>query len=541
MKAKERKTFFSKIIEKSLKKIIKLTPTSLLYLTEPFLLKNYSLTLNLLNKNVEFLLEKIAEKKEEYVFKNIALKTPAYRSFLIKNKIKLEEAKHFDSKKIKNIPYTDKNNYIKKYPIEKRCLKGKLPKAGHIDESAGSSGKPTNWPHYYKELNDTLNVIRFEFKYLFEKSYMPKEKKNKKIILFSAYSSGPWAAGIEFSEISEHYTLVKNTSTNIQDIIDTIKTFGKKYRYIIAAYPLFIERLLEEDFNFKDYDIDIITGGEGYNVLWPEKIKRKLKNPIIISAYGNSDVDIGIAAETFFTRDLRLEVYNNKKLKKALFNTEDVPMIFQYNSLMYKIENLNNGEFTITHLSKDTVCPKINYNIHDYGGRISFNEIKELLKKHSKKLYKKYFEEKDYKKIKNKVLHLPILYVYGRSDGTISLDGANIYPENIKLIIEKYNYDKYFRNFKILKDENSKDVFKILLELKKEYSKKEEKEKIKKKIKVIEEKIASELTKINRDYKESLENNKRLKPKIVLYNYKTGPFKKEEVIENIKYKYIIKK
>lgn len=508
------------------------------YYSEPYILKNYNLTLKLLkNNNVEKIINKISKKKLEYVFKNIALKTPAYISFLKSNKISLKEAKNYSYKEIEKIPFTDKKNYIKKYPIEERCEKGKLPEEGHIDESAGSSGKPTNWPHQYREQNDTLNVIRFEFKYLFEKSYMSKEKKKKKIIVFSAYSSGPWAAGIEFSEISEHYTLVKNTSTNIQDIIDTIKNFGKKYRYIIAAYPLFIERLLEEDFPFKEYDIDIITGGEGYNVLWPEKIKKKLKNPIIISAYGNSDIDIGIAAETFFTKDLRKEVYKNKKLKKALFQNdrEETPMIFQYNALMYKIENLENEEFTTTHLSRDTVCPKINYNIHDLGGKITFEEVKEKIKKYSKKLYKKYFVEKDIKKIKNEVLHLPIFYVYGRSDGTISIDGANIFPENIKLILEKYNYDSFIRNFKILKDENSKDIFKILLELKKGKKKKD----FEKKKKIIEEKITLELKKINRDYEETLRINKRAKPKIILYNYKKGPFEKEEVIENIKYKYII--
>ncbi len=533
------------IIKKIIKKII---PIRLIYKTEPLILKNDSLTLNLLNnKNTNFFLDIIAEKKEEYIFKKIALKTPAYVSFLKDNNISLKEAKKYDSEKIKKISYTDKKNYVKKYSIEKRCKEGKLPDEGHIDESAGSSGKPTNWPHYCKEKEDTMNVIRFEFKYLFENSYMNKEKKDKKIILFSAYSSGPWAAGIEFSEVSEEFTLVKNTSTNMKDIIETIKTFGKKYRYIIAAYPLFIERLLEENFPFKEYYIDIITGGEGYNVLWPEKIKKKLKNPIIISAYGNSDVDIGIAAETFFTRELRKELYKNKSLKKAILGefekkiekkiSEDIPMIFQYNSLMYKIENLENGEFTITHLSKDTKCPKINYNIHDYGGKITFEEIEKKIKKYSKKLYKKYFIEKDKKKIKNKILRLPILIIYGRSDGTISLDGANIYPENIKLIIEKNNYDNFIRNFKILKEKNSKRIFKILLELKKGKKKKE----YKKKIKIIEEKILEELKNINQDYKESVENNKNLKPKIKLYSYKTGPFKKEEVIEDIKYKYIIKK
>ena len=48
----------------------------------------------------------------------------------------------------------DKDNYVKSYSLEERCVNGDLPDSGLvIDESSGSSGLPTNWVRGEKERN----------------------------------------------------------------------------------------------------------------------------------------------------------------------------------------------------------------------------------------------------------------------------------------------------------------------------------------------------------------------------------------------------
>jgi phenylacetate-CoA ligase len=44
------------------------------------------------------------------------------------------------------LPITDKENYVRRFSTEERCRDGHLPHRGVvIDESSGTSGRPSNW------------------------------------------------------------------------------------------------------------------------------------------------------------------------------------------------------------------------------------------------------------------------------------------------------------------------------------------------------------------------------------------------------------
>ena len=495
--------------------IARFLPLKVLLWYESWLLADYVRTLSFLRKNNEKLLKDVAEKKLEYAFRR-ALKTPAYVDFLKKHGIKPRtlNAKQIDS----IIPVTDKKNYIKAYSHEERCIKGKLPKEGNIDESAGSSGKPTNWIRSYKEEMLLLKAAYFEYQYAF--------KPQKQIIMISAWSTGPWATGVKFCELTEHLSLVKNTGTDKENIKSTLKTFGKKYQYIIAGYPVFLQTLFEEKFPWEEYHIDVLTGGDGYSVMWPEKIRRKLKpGAKIISSYGCSDIDIGIGFETPFSQKIREEALHNEDLAKALFgNLQTIPMLFQYNPLLHciHIHNLPGGEFAITHLDHYVASPKIKYNIHDLGGGLNFSFMMNILKKHAPHLVPSGNNEN--------ILYLPFLFVAGRSDGTLSFDGANVFPEQVDIVMTKH-FLKDVNNFKMARKEKKNQPFRIMVELKKGVKK------TKSLKKEIEEKIKDNLPLLNKDYRESLQNNKRLAPIVELFSPKQGPFKETK---KIKYKFIEK-
>ena len=130
---------------------------------------------------------------------------------------------------------------------------------------------------------------------------------------------------------------------------------------------------------------------------------------------------------------------------------------------------------------------------------------------------------KDYFNMKM-ALKLPIIVIFGRSDGTISLDGANIYPNDVQDALYKSDYAKYINSFFInvgyLEDKSM--FFEISIELIEE-----------KNIDDIEKDVSSKLSehvrdiliKANKDYKESYENNpESLLPRIKWYNYNSGKF-----------------
>ena len=71
---------------------------------------------------------------------------------------------------ISEIPVIDKENYVKVYSLNSRCVNGSIPKTGVvIDESSGSSGTPTNWLRGSKERFRNTQFIKFGMYQLFGK------------------------------------------------------------------------------------------------------------------------------------------------------------------------------------------------------------------------------------------------------------------------------------------------------------------------------------------------------------------------------------
>lgn len=485
---------------------------------EKLFLKNPWEVLKFLNKINPKILEEISFKKAELVFSYAYNNCPAYRDFIKKN----EKGKKTP---FSEIPFTDKENYIKKYSYESRCLNGKLPLKGNIDQSAGTTGKPTEWIRNYYEEDFLFLAVKFEYEYLFHQVEKP-------IIILSCWSSGPWATGVKFCSLVEKLALVKNVGPDIQETIETLKTFGNKYNYVISGYPPFIKRFAdqaEKEINLKKYKIHLIHGGEGVSLEWENYLRKKLgKKAKIVSSYGCSDIDIGIGFETPFCQLIRRLCYQNKKLCRELFNQTYLPMVFQYNPLLHYIENYDNPktkkrEILITFLDVKAASPKIKYNLHDEGGKIEFEKMKKILEKY----YPSYSRSLD----KEKILNLPFLYIFGRSDGTISLAGANVYPQQIEMALhsDKDLLAKTHRfkiGMKYTAKENIKFIVKIELmpSLKPSKSLKEK----------YEDLILKSLLKLNEDYRESYEKDPSLRPYVELHKYQHSLFAKDnKKVKNI--------
>ncbi|MBI4981034.1 hypothetical protein HZC30_05770 [Candidatus Woesearchaeota archaeon] len=474
------------------------------------------------------LLEEISQKKALHTFKKAAAEVPAYQKFLLKNKVNAGNISSINEYDLL-VPSTDKTNYIKKYSFEERCKYGRLPKHGNIDESGGTSGKATNWIHDFSEETLLSKAVNFEYNYVFD-------GENKDYLVISAWSTGPWATGIKFCELMEKISLVKNTATDPKDIVDTLKMFGKAHHYLLSGYPPFIKNLLDEqekEINWKDYHIDIITGGEGVPLEWVYYVKKKLKpGAKIVSSYGASDIDIGVGFETplcFFIRELASK---NEKLCLELFGRDELPMVFQYNPLMHYIQPIMNKEgkpeFEMTLLDDSTVLPKVKYNLHDEGKKFRFNEMMQILEK-----YEPRFMDKLIKAEHNSldILNLPFLCIFGRSDGTLSFDGANVFPDQIEGgILKDKELARIINRFKFEKKYDKKHTaeFHILVELKKGGIANPN---IKTKL---SRSILEHLQEVNPDFRESYSKNKTLAPKISLYRYEHPLFKKDDVkVKNI--------
>jgi phenylacetate-CoA ligase len=191
-------------------------------------------------------------------------------------------------------------------------------------------------------------------------------------------------------------------------------------------------------------------------------------------------------------------------------------MVFQYNPLEHYVEVNDEGELIFTINRGAVISPKIRYNAHDQGGVLNYNEMKKCLADFNI----------DIKSLDTKSkfqLKFPFIWVYGRRDFTISIMGANIYPEDIEqCIYADAELSKITCSFcqSIAEKEDSKVRPALYFEINTAPSKELELK--------FQASITGNLKKINMDYKEAWkEYSEVLLPEIHLYRTGEGPFKME--------------
>lgn len=321
----------------------------------------------------------------------------------------------------KLVPETDKELYVKRYSTEDRCVGGTFLNGDtSIDESSGSTGTPYNWVRSMRERHESHIFISYFANYSYGR---------KKWIIINGFSMGAWATGINMGIALQRNGVVKNTGPDIAKILHTMRFFGPGHNYLIAGYPPFLKHLLdvalEESFPFADYKLYGLVGGEGMSEGLRDYLEQKFER--VFSGYGATDLEIGIAGETPISVELRRMARHSDVLRCALFGEDSrLPMVFQYNPLMHHIEVNENNELIFTITRKTLLSPRIRYNVHDEGGVLTCDQVRERLATIGM----------DFDKLRERCgdggVNLPFLWIYGRRDYTVSVMGANIYPEDIE-------------------------------------------------------------------------------------------------------------
>jgi phenylacetate-CoA ligase len=339
---------------------------------------------------------------------------PAYRDFL-RSKGFSRPSFNGIVPNIHEIPVSDKENYVKKYPMNERCVKGRIAKKGvMIDESSGSSGTATNWARGKKERRVNARFIRFGIQNLFGKA---------PIFFINAFALGSWATGLNITMSCISFSKIKSPGPDKIKIVDTIRQFGKSHRYIILGYPPFLKMLVDDSgINWHEYDISFVFGGESMSEGLRDYLRSKGIRKIY-SSFGASDLELNIASENEFTVSLRQLLRRNERLRERLVRYPGaLPMLFQFNPADFLIETSHLEELIITICRPGYLAPKIRYNIHDRGHVMPFSELRSVLGDLG-------VDEKEYIQPQT---DLPVLFHYGRADMTVSFFGSNISPTDIQ-------------------------------------------------------------------------------------------------------------
>lgn len=369
------------------------------------------------------------ERRALELFHLAAEYVPAYRDFLKKN--------HINHKKITNIrdffsvPIINKKNYLRAYPIADMCWNGTLGPNYVFSSSSGSTGQPFLWPRgFEQELEGALT-----FETIFTEIFKVKQQKT---LYVNCFAMGTWVAGpfcLASAEIMSQkgYKLQTITPGIDKEVTySLIKELAASFdQIILSGYPPFIKDLLDggssRGINWKKYDIKFLFAAEGFSEEWRSHVhalvgaKDLLRTSI--NMYGSADAAI-LAHETPLTNAIRQYAQANNQLA-TLFNTNRTPTLAQYDPRLKYFEQVE-GQLIF---STNAGLPLIRYSIGDEGDVVPYTTMMEKVK------HIGYDPSVSLNRSDN--WKLPFVYVFGRSDFTVSLYGLLIYPEHIKHGLEK--------------------------------------------------------------------------------------------------------
>jgi len=370
------------------------------------------------------------------VYRYAMKRVPAYRSFMSKKDF---GGPHIGAggARLNDTPEIDKTTYIKQYYLTEKLTDGVLPGAGvMLDESSGSSGKPTSWARGAKERRFTRRIIQVAFNHLF---------KNQNVIVINTFAMGAWSTGFNTSLSLLEISRVKSTGPDLTKAIDTLLELGPAFDYVICGYPPFLKQIADDTrVDWSKYTVSAIYGGEGISEPMRKSLQGVFKE--VIGSYGASDLEINIAHETDFTIALRQKLIEDESLRSALLkqNRGIIPMIFQYNPYDYLFENNDKGELLVTICRKENISPRVRYNIHDLGHAEDFYAFKKKLKTLGRADLLKLVE-----------FDFGVLFYYGRSDLSVDYYGGVVGPEEIRQIINANDdYKQKVANFRLISYED---------------------------------------------------------------------------------------
>ncbi|HEX6291586.1 MAG TPA: hypothetical protein VFZ66_20550 [Herpetosiphonaceae bacterium] len=367
------------------------------------------------------------------LFQRVAATVPAYRAFLAEREI--DPASIRSLADFQRLPLTTKANYVSRYPLADLCRDGRLDHCDMIAVSSGSTGQPTFWPRFFA---DEMTVAA-RFDQVFHDSFSADTRRTLAVVCFTL---GTWVGGMYTASCcrylaSKGYPITVITpGNNREEIFRVVQELGPAFEQVVLlGYPPFLKDIIDSGIArgmaWERYNIKWVMAGEVVSEEWRQLVGERAgaHNPCYDSAslYGTADAGV-IANESPLSICIRRFLANNPDAARTLFGESRLPTLAQYDPLSRFFE-VHDRALLFT---GDNGIPLIRYNILDTGGLISYDDMLAFLAQYG-------FNPLDQLggATARGVRRLPFVYVFGRSDFTVSYFGANIFPENITVGLEQ--------------------------------------------------------------------------------------------------------
>lgn len=491
-----------------------------LFLPQNF--RDYSKLIKTLENGKEEDFEIRGQRRVLRLFHDMAERVPAYKDFLKKNKVDHKDIKNIDD--FKKVPTIDKNNYLRKYPLEMLSWDGKLnEKQLTICTTSGSTGEPFYFPH--EEDQDWQYVILAE---LYLRANFQIDKKTT--LYVNGFPMGAWIGGTfthravrMISEKGPYKLSIISPGIHKEEIIKAIKKIGHKFdQVIIGSYGPFMKDIIDDGIRKKikwdKYNLGMVFSAEGFTEKFRDYVCQRagIKDPVrrTLNHYGT--VDLGtMAYETPLSILYRKIAVNDRSVYSSLWGDSiKLPTLTQYVPELFYFEEEDSNLLC----SAYSGLPLVRYELNDIGGTSSFSKMKTLYEKHGYD-FKKEIQRSG---IEDTIWKLPFVWVFERNDFSVSFFAFQIYPATIRKALQMAKFrTKITGKFTMLVnyDRKQNQYLEVNIELMKgkKGSKKLEKE--------IKEALVKKLLIDSSEYRETYKTRgEKIHPRIVFWEYEDPHF-----------------
>ncbi|MGK5683405.1 phenylacetate--CoA ligase family protein [Actinoplanes sp. URMC 104] len=325
------------------------------------------------------------------------------------------------------IPLMTKADYHQRYPLPDRCRGGRLDAAAVVAVSSGSSGRPTVWPRTVQD----ERAVTARFEQVFEYGFGAAEHSTLAVVCFAL---GNWVGGLytvaACRQLSaDGYPItVAAPGNDIDEILRVVGELGGLYdQTVLLGYPPFVKNVIDAGLargvDWTAYDVKLVLAGEVFSEQWRDLVAARAGTADpesgIASLYGTADAGV-LGNETPLSVRIRRFLAGRPELASSVFGDARLPTLVQYDPATRLFEAAPGGTLAF---SADGTVPLVRYHIADEGGVLPYEELVAFCREHG-------FDP-------GAGPRLPFVYVFGRSLFTVSFFGANVYPENVTVGLER--------------------------------------------------------------------------------------------------------
>ncbi len=384
------------------------------------------------------------ERRALAVFRDASRRVPAYRDFLKKHRINADKIK--SRADLESVPSTDKQNYLRQYPLEKLCWDGTLKRPLVFTATSGSTGEPFYFPR-----SESLEWEYSTLLQLFLENGWRDGRRGPTLVIIG-FGMGVWIGGLltyrafEMAAARMAYPVsIVTPGINKPEILNVLRRLAPHFsQTILVGYPPFVKDVIDEaqasGIAVRKLRVRILSAAEAYSEVFRDYLAEQagVADPRLdfLNIYGTADIG-AMAWETPTSIFARREAVRHRPALRALFgDARMLPTLAQYNPQFMHFESPG-GTILVT---GNSVLPLIRYSPGDNGRVFSMDELRKMFSSagidfdrsaHRAGL-KKYFYE------------LPFVAVYERNDFAIKFRLRDLYPEMFRDVFFQPRFRGWF-------------------------------------------------------------------------------------------------